>query len=108
MKGRSSAEIRARAMEYVRSLNDRSIAEFFYEALAEKVRSHLDCERTHWVIANATVVTNDDDSEDFAFSVIALPDVPHYQAEGIDAATAGPMGPCEDGECERCGTPCAS
>lgn len=97
MAGQESAlDKRAAALEYLRALCSKEFAEFFYEAVRDRMTSETPAVRGHFVLADAWF----DDDSGWTADFIALGDSAKY-GEGSWAADL-PL--CESGECHECGT----
>lgn len=88
-----SPGFRGQVIDWLRDLNDKQFAEFFYEAVATRNTSDVPRWRGHFVLADAELV------EDAPWEIVfvALPVKPE-RADWSDEATLA-----ESGECGECG-----
>jgi hypothetical protein len=84
---------RSLALSYLSELSDKAFAEFFYEAVRERITSDSKEWHGHMILADAQQV----DDEPWDIDFIALHDRQQYAAWDDDAPI------CQSGTCSNCG-----
>jgi hypothetical protein len=86
-------------LDWIKTLNDKEFAEFFYQAIEGRNTSDLshDIGKGHFVLADVTVYFDEDDKDEPSISFIGLNDSTHYEGEWDDDSPI-----CQEGTCQNC------
>jgi hypothetical protein len=87
-------DARESAVQYLRTLTDKELAEVFYAAVRDRPSSDIPAANRHFVLADASV-----EGERWSLDVIALEDPAAYPN-----GWAGDPPVCQWGKCQGCGS----